>query len=676
MQLPPGRWPRRLDISVFGALQIGVGGHDVPLRSRRARAVLAFLALSEGQSATRERLCGLFWGEVHPAQAQNSLRQIVRELHVALSASGYEGLERGRLALALAPASFSVDLRDVLADARQGVAHPILLSTPRATETLFAGYDDLEGGFLSWLRARRQNVHDELLWALQTALDVQGVPAATRLPLAQAMTNLDPANEVACRALMQARAELGDIAGALRAYDSMHRILLAEHQVLPADATVALLQAIKQGRFDPPGITIRPAAARVRRRAEAAAPQHMAGRLGLFLEPFAQEGVGPAQTHLLDAFRHDLVASLVRFRDWSVCDRAVASPSGVRSPGYVLEAHAYLAEGAIGMTLTLRAEADGVYVWSERLVLPLADWFAAKRRVVPQLAAAMHTQVAFERARGLDAAGGMPREADDLWRLGQALLFRFNPADLARARTLFEAAREQAPGFSLAYSGLAQIENAQHIVLPGVWRDRAGLDAGLQFARQAVALDPRESRALLALGWALALTHRFEEAALHMAMAVALNPHDVWTNMAGALFRACTGQAAGARALLTAASDLATAPSPLYRTYEACVHFLLGEDAAAVTACDQAGDAISYLPAWRAAALFHAGHKDAALAQGRRFLVQTRLTWQGRLPATDAAIGRWVLHLHPISHRPLWERLRAGLAGAGVPDGGLAFDAW
>lgn len=52
-----------LAISVLGPVRASVGGREVRIRSRKCRAVLAYLALSEARQETRERLVGLLWSE-------------------------------------------------------------------------------------------------------------------------------------------------------------------------------------------------------------------------------------------------------------------------------------------------------------------------------------------------------------------------------------------------------------------------------------------------------------------------------------------------------------------------------------------------------------------------------------------------------------------------------------
>jgi len=56
-----------------------------------------------------------------------------------------------------------------------------------------------------------------------------------------------------------------------------------------------------------------------------------------------------------------------------------------------------------------------------------------------------------------------------------------------------------------------------------------------------------------------------------------------------------------------------------------------------------------------------------------RFYANVRAVWAGEMPATDEAIARWLLHVFPYSREEVWERLRDGMALAGMPVAGLSY---
>ena len=77
----------------------------------KARAILAYLVLSPGGSATREQLAGLLWSDRGQDQARASLRQSLKELR-ELPAIG-DTIATERDAVALDPAAVTVDLHEI-----------------------------------------------------------------------------------------------------------------------------------------------------------------------------------------------------------------------------------------------------------------------------------------------------------------------------------------------------------------------------------------------------------------------------------------------------------------------------------------------------------------------------------------------------------------------------------
>ena len=143
--------PLLLQVSLFGPLRAVFAGQEVRIRSRKARALLGYLLLTEGGEETRERLVGLLWSEAGEEKARASLRQVADELREALEAAGCAALRAGRLHVSLDPVASLADARDVLGAAERGIGHPLLLATPRLSEALLQGLDDLDPAFRGWL---------------------------------------------------------------------------------------------------------------------------------------------------------------------------------------------------------------------------------------------------------------------------------------------------------------------------------------------------------------------------------------------------------------------------------------------------------------------------------------------------------------------------------------------
>ena len=244
----------RLALSVFGAARAAVGAHEVRLRSRKSRAVLAYLALNDSGQETRERLVGLLWSESGEEKARANLRQVLHELRSALEQAGYTGLRAERQTLELERGSFAVDLQDVLLSAEHHHAHDLVLDQPRIADTLLQDFEDLDPAFRVWLLAKRQTVQDRLVRNLETGLRDERIDRTERRRLAEALMSLDPTHEEACRLLMRTRAEEGDVGTALKAYAALWHVLEEEYDQEPSAATQQLVSEIKQGLFDAPPV--------------------------------------------------------------------------------------------------------------------------------------------------------------------------------------------------------------------------------------------------------------------------------------------------------------------------------------------------------------------------------------------------------------------------------------
>src|SRR6185312_11262505 len=537
----------RLVLSVFGAVRATVGTHEVRIRSRKSRAVLAYLALNDSGQETRERLVGLLWSESEEEKARANLRQVLHELRAALERAGYSGLRAERQTLELDRGTFGVDLHDVLHWAEHHRAHDSVLDQPRIADRLLQDFEDLDPAFRVWLLAKRQTVQDRLVRHLENGLRSEGVERNERLRLAEALISLDPTHEEACRTVMRIRAEEGDVGTALKVYAALWHVLGDEYDQEPSAATQQLVSEIKQGVYDE-AVPSPPAPAPPPSRPPApAAPPRQADtedvgiaqvvipapapvspsptvptfiRMALQVEPFGINGVSGDRAHLVEGFRHHLIACLVRFREWYVTDGpADPGPEPVRqgvSARYAVGATAYQAGNAINLVLTLREMTGGIFVWSDRFELTLDNWFEAQQRIVRRIAMSLNVQLSTERLMRLAYEPDVSLQVYDKWLRGQALIRNFSPDNWNRAAQIFGEAIQEAPDFSPAYSSLAQMNNSVHIIHPGVMRDRGNEARTLSLARKAVALDPVDSREQICMGWSLALAKHYAQAAVHM----------------------------------------------------------------------------------------------------------------------------------------------------------------
>src|SRR5215475_12827401 len=236
------RGARRLSISLVGRLALRFNGRPVELRTRKAAAVLGYLALSETKSESRERLVGLLWSRSDEEKARASLRHV-------LDAAGFAA---GRLTIGFDPGQVEVDVESILQQAENARIHPLLLNTQRLDERLLEGMDDLDPSFRVWILAKRQTIYERLMRSLDAGLAAAHVSAETKRKIASAIVNLDPTHEQACCRLMQAHAEDGDAAGALRIYKALWDLLDRDYGMEPSKPTQVLVAGIKLGAYERP----------------------------------------------------------------------------------------------------------------------------------------------------------------------------------------------------------------------------------------------------------------------------------------------------------------------------------------------------------------------------------------------------------------------------------------
>jgi DNA-binding SARP family transcriptional activator/TolB-like protein len=671
----------RLSVSLVGRLGVRFNGRPVELRTRKAGAVLSYLALSEAKQESRERLVGLLWSRSDEEKARASLRQVVRELRSMLEEAGYDGFVAERLMIGLDVARIDVDIESVIKLAEGGRVHALLLDTPQLDGRL------LDPSFRVWVLAKRQTIHERLMRNLDEGLISPSVPADAKRKIAAAIVNLDPTHEYACRYLMRAHAEEGDTAGALRIYKALWDLLDRDYAMEPSAATEELVANIKLGILERAPADRAASAAndefavrmvRGTTALQTVAPMlpavNASARTRLVLRPFAMHGVDENHSHLVQGFSQHLAACLVRFREWSVVDRppaAVVLPASGNAPQYCIETTAYQAGAEINIVMVLRDDTTGIYVWSESFRLGLDNWFETQQRIIRRIATSLNVQLSTERLMRLAGEPDVSLDLHDRWLRGQNLMSKFDPESWGRAVAIFRDAIRDNPGFSPCYSSLVQIYNIEHFVHPGLFRDLEKARATLELAKTAVQLDPVDSRAHLCCGWSYVMAMREGEAAPHMQLACELNDNDPWTLLSSAHYDAFCGSIDQARLRAEQSLTLSPAPSYIEWAYHCTIRFLCGDYAGALEACDRANHVVRILPAWRAAALFNLGEPEQAREEAQRCVNGLRSFWVGPSAPTDEAVMRWVMQAHPISVKERWEALRQGLHGAGLPVEGI-----
>jgi DNA-binding SARP family transcriptional activator/predicted ATPase len=225
-------------------------GGPIELTTRKARALLAYLAVHAGQAQSREKLVALLWSDRAERQGRDSLRQALTALRKGLGSEGEALLTVNGDAVAVEPSAVEVDalsFEQLLAGGRPE-------DLERAVD-LYQG-DFLDGigvrdpAFEDWVYAERERLHGRAVEALAKVLAHQAKSGGADRAMATAarLLQLDPLQEMAHRALMRLHAERGQRGLALRQYQACVDILKRELGIAPEPETVALYDSIRQAR--------------------------------------------------------------------------------------------------------------------------------------------------------------------------------------------------------------------------------------------------------------------------------------------------------------------------------------------------------------------------------------------------------------------------------------------
>lgn len=250
-----------LAVHLLGAPAVKVDGQPVEFDTRKAVALLAYLAVS-GERQTRDALAGLLWPEYDQSNARAALRRTLSTLNKAVGAEWLDS-DRESVALRRGPGLW-LDVavfRGALAECPahgQPSAAACAACLPRLSQAVAVYHDDFLAGFTlrdsqpfeEWQFFQAETLRRELAAALERlahcfALRHEYEPAIAH---ARRRLALDPLHEPAHRALMRLYASAGQWASAVRQYRECVRVLQAELGVAPLEETVRLYEAIRQNR--------------------------------------------------------------------------------------------------------------------------------------------------------------------------------------------------------------------------------------------------------------------------------------------------------------------------------------------------------------------------------------------------------------------------------------------
>jgi DNA-binding SARP family transcriptional activator/TolB-like protein/Flp pilus assembly protein TadD len=550
-----------LRLRLFGHMAVDDEAGRVYLpRTRKARALLAVLAMSSPKPVLRQQLASLLWSRREQEQARGSLRQSVHELQDMLSPAWSQLFITDRHHLSLRGPGLEID---ALSLTQPGAILGNILD--RFEEVLLEDLNGLDPAFDRWLedeRARFQRIGRSIGESLLAKCED---PAAS-VEAAERLLAIDRMHEGAWRTIMRSHAELGDLGAAMAAYDRCRSVLAENADGRTSPETEELIGRIRTqagaGRqsdhadpaYRPPALraatygspaigspahgppAYSPADEQLLQTPPRASLRRSRSALRLRVAPIRTIGA-ENDDGLALGLAEEISAGLSRFR-WISCIPGSLWPNaaaGGDPPGgawaaleadLVLDGTIQYGLGRVRINVRLiDMRADGEIAWAGRFDRTITDPLSMQDELGATIVAQVDPELMIHEGRRTAGTLSNDLTAQDL--LLQALpgIYRLERKSFLDARRLLEASLRADPGSSMAHGWLAYWNLLY--VGQGWAPDPAGSAAeAARLAERAVMLDPGDARAMTLAGHVRGFLGRHPEEAMALhERAIALNPN-------------------------------------------------------------------------------------------------------------------------------------------------------
>lgn len=253
----------QLRVALLGSPRVECGGAHATFDTRKATALLAYLAVT-GLPQARDSLAGLLWPDHEQAKARGALR---RTLSVLNSATGGDVVTADRSIVTLRFDRVWLDVTDFVEHATpRDHGHQADSTCPRCVADLESAAGIYRDEFMAGFSLRDSPDFDDWQAFQAHALQQQLAGVLARLSRARARAgeldaalesarrwlSLDPLQEPAHAMLIRLYAWTDQRSNAMRQYRDCVRILHRELGVPPLSQTTALDAAVRSGRLRPP----------------------------------------------------------------------------------------------------------------------------------------------------------------------------------------------------------------------------------------------------------------------------------------------------------------------------------------------------------------------------------------------------------------------------------------
>ncbi len=665
-------------IFLFGGFRIeNSSGEDVTPTSKKSRALIAYLALSEYGSASREKLAAIAWSTRGEKQARDSLRQTLSSLRRNQKENNHSWLDLGN------GESVSIDLEKVWVDVhevRKLVASDLDEDCARVMDLCRGELLDMlyinDPGFEHWIAEERERLRSEvelrLVGVLRGKTEAGDLEFAAKT--AQFLLTLDSSNEEVHRQLIRIHSSRGDNAAAVRQFQTLKEILREELDVEPSSESIRLFEAIKRGT--PAGDN---GAAEQSSQREVV-PVRTHSPVAVLESAETRVAVLPLETCVRDAstelpadyLGQTLVNALSRFRWLSVLGQ-FAARNLLREHADVLDLSRtlkieYMVDGSIictGQGLRIAVElihcASAHTVWADNVPCDVADDLLSLEEIASVIASAIENQIRLHQADLARRRSLQELTPQMMVMRATPLIYKMTGRSVEEAGTLMDTAVDLEPTSSNAFAWNAFLELIK--VGQGWVDDRPSAIERLNWlTRTAIHLDPDNSMARALRGHVESFVyHDFEQAHACFDRALKVNRNDPVAWAFSAVTHSYLGNTTEAIQRLNRYSILSpTDPHSFYFETAYCLAYAFSGDYAAAI---QAGKtAIGGNPH------YYAAYRPLISSLGNVGRVEEARSYLDVLLANEPHFSiDWMKTVYPPIQGDQIDRYFAGLKKAGVP---------
>lgn len=658
-----------LSFGLLGDFRIFRRDAPVPLRGRKARGLLAYLAAQPDPVVGRERAADLLWSDRGTEQARNSLRQSLAEIRAAMPDCEDIVVDRDRIRLARAPPR--TDIGAILTAAEAGDAGALAERIARAGDTFLADLSGLSPAFDEWLQVERVGQSERLVDAVLAGCGamISAARPADIQTILRGLDRIDPWNEAVARLGLEADFAAGDMASLHRRYRRLEDVLKREFGVLPSEETRSLFGRLSQSAPAEATPARAPASAPAPSPRLPAAEQTMPPTV--LVSPIESVTASAEAAEIAAIVTDDIRTALARHADLRVL--ALDASSVERMEHFCRNAvSTYLVSGRIRqigeemrVNLMIGRADTGVVIWSRQFELDRGDLAGAVDQLVARAVGATAPVIENDLADENGDADG--HDTVRAYLAAQRLVGRGRALDSIRQGVdRLEALIVADPHHASARLLLARMYNTDF------WQGLAGHDVeafrtrALLLASEALAIEPGSVRLQLRMAWCHLRARKWLRAEHHFRAALETAPYDADAlNEIG--FGLChLGELDEAEPVMQRAFLLNPFAPPDYHADRAVLLMLRGDAAAAEEHFEVSGEeGMQYLAARLAngTALGSAGEKarPALIEAFRAKFVQA---WQPERQPTTADVLAWARDTLPFRREEHVRLLETGLAAA------------